>query len=251
MLKWNLGWVMGKNEPMENSEKRKFASLVFWWYSVSVNTRKTGDPNFGESVIQNFSIWLILKKWQPFFNFFIMADSDIPFPLTLGKLETQTLRGSVIGNFSIWSILKKWQPFFNFFIMADPDIPFPSTLGKPETQTLGGVSNRKFSVRSILKKWQPFFNFFIMANADIPFLLTLGKPETQTLWGSVIGNFSVQLILKKWQPFFNFFIMADADILHWEIQRNKCWFSFQTFRLVQFSPSTILGSVSTWMHGYA
>ena len=57
------------------------------------------------------------------FQFFIMADTDILFPSTLRKLETQTLGGSVIGNISMRSILKKCQPFFNFFIMADADIP--------------------------------------------------------------------------------------------------------------------------------
>ena len=29
MLQWNLEWVMEENEPMENSEKRKFASPGF------------------------------------------------------------------------------------------------------------------------------------------------------------------------------------------------------------------------------
>ena len=37
-----------------------------------------------------------IYKWQPFFDFFIMADTDIPFLLTLGKPETQTLWGLVI-----------------------------------------------------------------------------------------------------------------------------------------------------------
>ena len=31
-----------------------------------------------------------------FFNFVIIADTDIPFPLTLRKQETQTLDGSVV-----------------------------------------------------------------------------------------------------------------------------------------------------------
>ena len=70
-----------------------------------------------------------IKGMAAIFIFFIMAHTDIPFSLTLGKLETQTLG---VGNLNcfIQSILKKWQPFFNFFIMADGDIP--STLGKPE-----------------------------------------------------------------------------------------------------------------------
>ena len=37
-------------------------------------------------------------KWWPFFDFFIMADTDVSFPSTLRKLETQTLGGGV-GNY--------------------------------------------------------------------------------------------------------------------------------------------------------
>ena len=67
-----------------------------------------------------------------------MADTDIPFLPTLGKLETQTLGGSVIRNFSVQLIFMKWQSFFDLFIMADPNIPFLLTLQKLETQTFGG-----------------------------------------------------------------------------------------------------------------
>ena len=31
-----------------------------------------------------------INEWQPFFNFFIMANTDIPFLLTLRKPETHT-----------------------------------------------------------------------------------------------------------------------------------------------------------------
>ena len=41
-----------------------------------------------------------------------MADTDIPFLLTLRKRETQTLEGSVIGNFSVRSILKEMAAIF-------------------------------------------------------------------------------------------------------------------------------------------
>ena len=63
------------------------------WYSLSVNTWKTRDPNFEGSAIWNFSIQSIFMKWELFFIFFIMADTDIPFLLTLRKLETLTLWG--------------------------------------------------------------------------------------------------------------------------------------------------------------
>ena len=33
----------------------------------------------------------IFTKWWPFLYFFIMADTNIPFQLTLRKPETQTL----------------------------------------------------------------------------------------------------------------------------------------------------------------
>ena len=49
-------------------------------YSISVDTQKTEDPNFGWLVIWNFSIWHIFTKWQPIFDFFIMANTDILFP---------------------------------------------------------------------------------------------------------------------------------------------------------------------------
>ena len=53
MLKWNLGLVMGKNEPMENSGKM-----------------------------------IDIKEMAAIFQFFIMANTDILFPLTTRKLET-------------------------------------------------------------------------------------------------------------------------------------------------------------------
>ena len=66
----------------------------------------------------------------------------------------------------------------------------------------------------------------------------------------------------KWQPFFNFFIMADTDILFplTFILGHLCVVTFLTqktrdvnFPLIQFSPSPILGSISTFktfMHGH-
>ena len=62
-------------------------AAIFWyfyngqhWYSISVDTQKTGDPNsWGEVVIWNFSIWCIFTKWQSFFDLFIMANANISF----------------------------------------------------------------------------------------------------------------------------------------------------------------------------
>ena len=118
-------------------------AVIFWFfhngrcqYSVSVNTWKTRNPNFGAgSVIWYFSIWCIFMKWWPFFKFFRW-----PTPISCfcqhWKKQRPKLWGSVIWNFSVWCIFMKWWPFFDFFIMAHTDILFLSTLGKPETQTL-------------------------------------------------------------------------------------------------------------------
>ena len=153
----------GKTEPMENLENwtmenllcrlsnlkffcmmhiyKMVAILQFFHnglcqYSVSIDTQKTGDPNIGGSIIWIFTVQCIFTKWWLFFDFFIMADINIPFLLTLRKLETQTLRGSVIWTFSIQYIFMKWWPFFYFFIMSNTNIPFLSKLRKLETQTL-------------------------------------------------------------------------------------------------------------------
>ena len=75
MLTWNLGWVMRKNEPMEDSEKEN----------------------------------LHLQ-----FSDFIMADADIPFPSKLGKLETQTLGVSNLKFFCAIDI-KEMAAIFQIF----------------------------------------------------------------------------------------------------------------------------------------
>ena len=70
-----------------------------------------------------------------------MADADIPDLLTLGKSQTQTLRGEVSNlNFSVRHLFMKWWPFLNFSIITDTrsNIPFLLTLRKPVTQTLVG-----------------------------------------------------------------------------------------------------------------
>ena len=80
-----------------------------------MDTQKTGDPNFGRLVIGNFSVQSILKKWQPFFNFFTMADSDILFLLTLGKPETQTLGGINNWKFFCTIDVKEMAAIFQLF----------------------------------------------------------------------------------------------------------------------------------------
>ena len=53
-------------------------------FCISVNTRRTGDPNFSGSVIGSFALVRVFGELQPFFPFSVMADTNV---LTLGKLE--------------------------------------------------------------------------------------------------------------------------------------------------------------------
>ena len=107
-----------------------------------------------------FSRTMHIYKWQPFLDFFIMADTDIPFLLTLGKPETQTLWGLVTWKISVYHIFMKWWPFFNFFIMANADIPCLLTLRKPEIQTLGGSVIWIFLHTTHIYKMATIFQFF-------------------------------------------------------------------------------------------
>ena len=99
-------------------------------------------------------------KWQPFFNFFIMANADIPFPLTLVKLETQTLGGGVSNlKFFCMIDINKMAAIFNFFIMVDADILFPSTLRKTGSPNFGGVGNLTFFCMIDINEMAAIFQF--------------------------------------------------------------------------------------------
>ena len=136
------------------------------WYSISIDTWKTGDPNFRGTVIWNFSIQSILMKWQPVLSsenwrpkLWGGGGSNLNFFCTIDINEmTAILKWPMLVFHFCWH-LENWRP-----------------------KLWGGLVIWNFSVQLILTKWQPFFNFFIMADADILFLLTLGKPETK-LWG--------------------------------------------------------------------
>ena len=104
MLKRNLRRVTGKTEPIEKFGKlnqRKicvssFPSVEGISPSAIMKKLKNDCHFVNIDCMEKFQITDPPKVWQPFFNFFIIADGDIPFPLTLGKPETQTLGGSVI-----------------------------------------------------------------------------------------------------------------------------------------------------------
>ena len=103
MLKQNLRRVTGETEPIE-----KFGKLNRWKICVSSFPSVDGiSPSAIMKKLKNGCHFVNIDRMEKFqitdpqkfgshFKFFIMADSDIPFPLILGKPETQTLGGLVI-----------------------------------------------------------------------------------------------------------------------------------------------------------
>ena len=184
------------------------------WYSISVNTQKTGHPNFwGTDNLKRFHTTDIYEM-VAIFKLSIMANVDIQFHWHSENWRPR-LWGLVIWNSPVQSMFMIWWLFFIFFIMANIDILFPLTLGKPDTQTLG--------------------NFTFFHTIDIyKMVVILHFFHNSQCWYS------------KWCPFFNLFIMADADIPFPVTLRNFwifCWFRcFLNFLLVQFSLPPILGS---------
>ena len=120
---FTLGRVFWELEPFFHNGQHQF--------SVSVDTWKTGDPNFGGSIIGSFAIGWNFGELELFLHFFIMADTNFLLPSTLRKLETQTLEGSVIGCFALGHVFGELELFFHFFIVADTNFLFLSTLRKP------------------------------------------------------------------------------------------------------------------------
>ena len=123
--------------------------------------RKMKTQTLGGSVTWNYSIRLILKKWQPFFNFFIMADADILFPSTLRKLETQTLGG--FGNLKFFRTIniKEMAAIFHFFHNGRHWYLIDS--GKTGDVNFLLVQFSKFSVGSVFSITHPRFCYNIHA----------------------------------------------------------------------------------------
>ena len=66
-------------------------------YSISVDTQKTRDSNLGGGVSTlKFVCIMHIYKIAAICDCFIMAETNIPFPLTLRKPETQNFGGLAI-----------------------------------------------------------------------------------------------------------------------------------------------------------
>ena len=80
---WTSSYLNVESEPRMNHVR--FGSDIYVWLQLK---HLCVDIYVWWQPIQS-----IFMKWSPFFNFFIMADTDIPFLLTLGKPEAQSLVG--------------------------------------------------------------------------------------------------------------------------------------------------------------
>ena len=116
-------------------------------FCVSVDTRKTGDPNFRG--VGNWKFCSRMHFWGVTAIFSIFCNGRHQFCVSVNTQKTgdPNFRGSVIGSFAQGCVFGELWPFFPFSVMADTNFTFPSTLRKPETQTLGGVGNWKFCSR--------------------------------------------------------------------------------------------------------
>ena len=170
-----------------------------------------------------------------------MANVDIPIPLTLRKLEAQTL-GLVIWNFPVQSMFTIWWPFFIFFIMANIDILFPLTLGKPDTQTLG---NLKFFHTINIYKMVVILHFFHNSQCWYSVSIDTEKTGDPNFGGWAVDylKFLCTIDIYKMVPIFQF------------VYNGRCWYSissdtqkFLNFLLVQVFSEFSLGSVFSPTH---
>ena len=111
MLKCSLEWVMGKNEPMENSEKKKICISSFPKIFCLLNTRKTRDLNFGKVSNLKFFHTIDIKEMAAIFQFFHNGQHSYS---ALGNPETQKFCRFSFPNFSSASVFPVTHPRFHF-----------------------------------------------------------------------------------------------------------------------------------------
>ena len=128
--------------------------------------------------------------------------------------------------------------------MADTDIPFLSTLGKPEIETRG-VSNLKFFYTIDIKEMAAIFQIFHNDKHWYSISVNTRKTGDANFGGVSNLKFFHMIDINEMAAIFQFF------------HNGQHWYSIDTgkardvnFQLVQFSPSPILGSITTLMCGY-
>ena len=85
-----------------------------------------------------------------------MASANFLFPLTLGKLETQTFWWSVMRKFALGHIFGELEPFFHFFHNGQHKFSFSLDIQKTRNRIFGASVVGSFTLGH--------FIFFIMAD---------------------------------------------------------------------------------------
>ena len=88
------------------------------WYSISVDTQKNGDPNFGGVSNLKFFRMIDINKMVAILNFFHNGQHWYSFSLTLGKQETWIFHWFSFLIFSVDSVFPITLPRFCFNINA-------------------------------------------------------------------------------------------------------------------------------------
>ena len=153
MLKWNLGWVMGKTEPMEKFRKLNRRIFCLW---------------ISECGISVSAIMKKLKNGCHFFN----IDRMEKFPITDHPKVWVSIFPSVNGNrISVLAIMKKLKNGCHF-INIDHTEKFQIT-DPPKVWVSGfqSVDGNGISVSAIMKKLKNGCHFFNINHMD-KFLIT-------------------------------------------------------------------------------
>ena len=200
MLKQNLGWI-------------QFVHNGWCWYCVSINTWKTGYPNFGRVGHLKFFCMINIYEMAAIFQFF--HNGRCWYSISIDTQKTGDPNFGLVSNMNFFRMINIYemvtilQFFHNGWHWYSITVNTQKT-GYPNFGRRSVIWN--FSVQSIFMKWWPFFNLFIMANADILFLLTLGKPEKQS-WGGQLSEIF---------PYNWYLWNGSVD----SVFQIFCWFSF-------------------------
>ena len=157
----------------------KFQNLIcqlcWHWYSISVDTRKTGDRNF--EGVGNWKFFRMIDIYEMVAIFWFFHNGQHWYSVSIDTQKTGNPNFEGVSNMKFFHIIDNYEmaAIFWFFDNGQHQYSISVNTQKTRDPNFWGVSNWTFFVRSIFMKCQPFFNFFIMADTDILFLSTLGK----------------------------------------------------------------------------
>ena len=197
------------------------------WYSISINTQKTGDPNFGGVGNLKFFHMIDIYEIVAIFQFF--HNGQCWYSISINTWKTRDPNFSRVGNLKFFHMIDiyKMVAIFQFFHNGWLRYSTSINTWKTGDPYFGRVGNNKFFHMINIYKITAIFWFFQYGRCWYSVSVNTWKTRDPNFGASVIWNFSIWLIFTKSQPFFNFFIMADMLIFHFcwhsENQRPKLW----------------------------